>query len=115
MKKTLLLALTSFSILYFTSSSSANAQEPVNQEEVSNVEQEFREIQQKYSIEEVDISTIPEDQILNFNSVEDFEAFIKELQMVEDEVVIPSNFEQQSLIEPTNSVFAWLGSGGAYL
>ncbi|GLC88036.1 hypothetical protein [Lysinibacillus piscis] len=101
-KKPLLVVLTSFSVFSCAFSSSANAQEPVKQDVVSNVEREFREIQQKYSIEEVDINRIPkEQQILKFDSIEDFEEFVKELQMVEDEeVVIPSHFVQQSQVQP---------------
>lgn len=107
MKKSLLVAVASFSVLSFASTQSANAQELITQEEVSTAEQELREIQQKYNIEEVDINKIPEEHIIKFDSVEDLEVFIKELQLVEsEEVVNPSNFSTISQDQFVNSLVA---------
>ncbi len=108
MKKSLLVAVASFSVLSFASTQSVNAQELITQEEeVSTAEQELREIQQKYNIEEVDINKIPEEHIIKFDSVEDLEVFIKELQLVEsEEVVNPSNFSTISQDQFVNSLAA---------
>ena len=77
-EKSLLVAVASFSVLSFASTQSVNAQELITQEEeVSTAEQELREIQQKYNIEEVDINKIPEEHIIKFDSVEDLEVLLK--------------------------------------
>ncbi|MDQ0176791.1 hypothetical protein [Bacillus chungangensis] len=83
----------SLMLLFGFSPLTTNAADKVD---LLEVEKQVNELEKKYGFEEVDLSTIPEDQIFKFDSGEEFEQFIKALQQ-------PREFTQSIKVSPQAS------------
>lgn len=86
--------------------SKASTQGISEQKDLSEIESGINQLEQKYGLEEVDLNSIPENQIINFDSVEELEKFITEVKHNEFKESI--NVSQSKIIKPFSNKISTL-------